>query len=215
MPVMDGIEATKIIRALDTPKKDTRIIAMTANVMEEDVKTYFDIGMNAYVSKPFQQDELLSKMAAMLGMEHNAASGTTAPKNAARTIPDHVTDMNFLQQFTKGDRAKQDKYIGMFLDNAPKLLAQLRDGLGRSDYGMIKIAAHSLKPQLSYMGVTEEVSSVFLLEQSAGETAHYALVPDLVSHVEAVCKKAFAELQQIIPHDIIHSKPSSAVCSAC
>src|SRR5690606_7207289 len=67
MPIMNGVEATKYIRnELPNDKKDISIIAMTANVLQEDVKTYFAAGMNAYISKPFITDELLSKMAAVL-----------------------------------------------------------------------------------------------------------------------------------------------------
>ena len=196
MPVLDGMEATKIIRKLEGKKKFTKIIAMTANVMEEDVRTYFEIGMNAYVSKPFVQQELLRKMAEMLGEEIEllVEEKQESKTKAVKSIPDKVIDMNFLQQFTKGDATKQNKYILMFLENAPKLLAQLHLGLSNNDFEMIKIAAHSLKPQLSYMGVTEDVSNVFMLEQSAGETAHQSLIPDLVQHVEKVCSKAFEEL---------------------
>src|SRR5690606_25252554 len=50
MPVMDGVAATKAIRALKVPAQKVKIIAMTANVLQEDVQKYFDIGMNAYVS---------------------------------------------------------------------------------------------------------------------------------------------------------------------
>jgi signal transduction histidine kinase/DNA-binding NarL/FixJ family response regulator len=199
MPLMDGMEATKIIRSLDTDKKNTKIIAMTANVMEEDVRTYFKIGMNAYVSKPFEQNELLVKMGEVLQLnptqkveQKEQKSNTTFTRTA---LPDKVTDMNFLQSFTKGDWAKQNKYINMFLENAPKLLGQLHTGLANNDFEMIKISAHSLKPQLSYMGVTEEVSNVFMLEQSAGEKAHQNLIPELVEHVEQVCNKAFEELK--------------------
>jgi signal transduction histidine kinase/DNA-binding response OmpR family regulator len=195
MPVMDGMEATKIVRNLDGNKSKTKIIAMTANVMAEDVRTYFEIGMDAYISKPFEQGELLSKMADLMGAEPVHHHPEEKQKQQ-RPIPDKVTDMNFLQQFTNKDVSKQDKYIRMFLENAPKLLAQLHEGLKNNDFGMIKISAHSLKPQLSYMGVSEDVSNVFMLEQSAGETAHYQLVPDLVAHVEKVCHKAFEELKE-------------------
>ena len=59
MPVMDGIEATKIIRSMSDKKKAaTPIIALTANVMEEDIKHYINIGMNAHVPKPTKVEVL-------------------------------------------------------------------------------------------------------------------------------------------------------------
>ncbi|MCC6185881.1 MAG: response regulator [Chitinophagaceae bacterium] len=202
MPIMDGMEATKIIRQLAGPKSQTKIIAMTANVMAEDVSTYFEIGMNAYVSKPFEQTELLSKMAEVLNLSSaentNTLDNTPIAKATSKALPDIVCDMNFLQQFTKGDLEKQRKYINMFLENAPKLLSQLETGLVQKDYETIKIAAHSLKPQLSYMGVTEDVSNVFLLEQNANEKAHQNLIPGLIENVTKVCLKAFEELRDYV-----------------
>lgn len=60
MPVMDGCEATRRIRALSRPDAGkVRIIAMTANVMREDVQKAFDCGMNAHVGKPIDLDNLL------------------------------------------------------------------------------------------------------------------------------------------------------------
>jgi hypothetical protein len=201
MPLMDGLEATKNIRNLSGEKHKTKIIAMTANVMEEDVRKYFEIGMNAYISKPFEQNELIEKMAEMLGLNNPAVPEITIAetnKKETRSIPEYVIDMNFLQKFTKGDSSKQHKYISMFLENAPKLLTQLKDGLKDKNYEQIKIAAHSLKPQLSYMGVIEDVSHIFMLEQSAGESAHQHLIPDLVDNAEKVCLKAFEELKTYI-----------------
>ncbi len=211
MPVMDGVTATKTIRnTLPPPACNVRIIAMTANVLQEDVQEYFRIGMNAYVSKPFQHDELLLKMdtvmdiAADVSAPHKAESPAPAPAKeepappkpkALPILPDRVTDMNFLKSFTGGNPEKQKKYVGMFLENAPKLLDSIDRAMVVKDYGAIKIAAHSLKPQLSYMGVKEDVSKIFMIEQSAGEAAHFDSLPDLVANLKNLCTKAFIELR--------------------
>jgi len=207
MPIMDGMTATKVIRTtLPEPAKHVKIIAMTANVMQEDVQEYFNIGMNAYVSKPFNADELLLKMDAVVGTappvssvkKEEPAPVHVAPKKEERVfppMPDRVTDMQFLKQFTGGKEDKQQKYIGMFLENAPKLLDSLEKALAIKDYNTIKIAAHSLKPQLSYMGVKEDVSNIFLIEQSSGESAHQESLPQLVNNLKRICSKAFEELK--------------------
>lgn len=59
MPVMDGMEATKAIRAMNQYKA-LPIIAFTANVMKEDVDHYYEIGMNGCIPKPFNELELIS-----------------------------------------------------------------------------------------------------------------------------------------------------------
>lgn len=199
MPVMDGLTATKAIRnTLPPPARDVKIIAMTANVLQEDVQQYLDAGMDAYVSKPFHPDELLLKMAFVLqNMPAKSKAENieqpTAP--ALRPLPEKVTDMQFLRQFTAGNTDKMTKYIGMFLENGPKLLTSVENALVTKDYQSMKIAAHSLKPQLSYMGVKEDVSHIFLIEQSSGESAHFERLPQLVENLKRICLKAFEELR--------------------
>lgn len=208
MPVMDGVEATKQIRNyLSPPASEVKIIAMTANVLEEDVKKYFEAGMDAYVSKPFHRDELLLKMAGLLEYKEEsqpvkANVSTIIPKvlvqePAPPQLPDSVIDMQFLKQFTGGNPEKMQKYIGMFLENGPKLLKSVNDSLVTKDYPTMKIAAHSLKPQLSYMGVKEDVSHIFLIEQTAGESAHFERLPALIQNLNRVCEKAFKELREM------------------
>ena len=59
MPVMDGIAATKAIRAMDRPDAKTiPIIAMTANAFEEDAKRCLAAGMTAHLAKPFQIEDV-------------------------------------------------------------------------------------------------------------------------------------------------------------
>jgi CheY-like chemotaxis protein len=63
MPVMDGFEATRRIRALDTPRaKTVPIVAMTANVFREDVERSLEAGMNDHLGKPLDMEELLAKL---------------------------------------------------------------------------------------------------------------------------------------------------------
>jgi CheY-like chemotaxis protein len=201
MPVMDGLTATTVIRGtLQPPARDVKIIAMTANVLQEDVKQYFEAGMDAYVSKPFQTDELLLKMASVL---ENRKQKLQEPPQVRKPIaspalpplPDKVTDMQFLRQFTGGNADKMNKYIGMFLENGPRLLRNVEQALETKDYASLKISAHSLKPQLSYMGVKEDVSHIFLIEQTAGESAHFERLPELVTNLKRICEKAFEELK--------------------
>jgi CheY-like chemotaxis protein len=63
MPKMDGYEATRRIRAMDSPKaKEIPIVAMTANVFREDIENCIAAGMNDHVGKPLDLDEVLAKL---------------------------------------------------------------------------------------------------------------------------------------------------------
>jgi CheY-like chemotaxis protein len=63
MPEMDGMEATRKIRALDTPQAQTvPIVAMTANVFREDGENCLSVGMNGHVGKPLDLPEVLAAL---------------------------------------------------------------------------------------------------------------------------------------------------------
>ena len=62
MPEMSGLEATAAIRKLGNTKSDTLIIAMTASVLKEETDSYIRHGMNGFVPKPFQVEQLISEI---------------------------------------------------------------------------------------------------------------------------------------------------------
>jgi len=71
MPVMDGLDATRAIRALDHPDaRSVPIIAMTANVFDEDVERSLQAGMNAHLSKPIEPERLYETMAKLIAQRN-------------------------------------------------------------------------------------------------------------------------------------------------
>ena len=67
MPVMDGYEATKVIRGMDDPAKaQIPIIAMTANAFAEDVRAAEEAGMQAHIAKPVDVNSLINTLADIL-----------------------------------------------------------------------------------------------------------------------------------------------------
>lgn len=71
MPVMDGLEAAKLIRASGrTDARTVPIVAMSANAFEEDVKKSLESGMNAHLAKPFQMEDLIRTMRRIIGREN-------------------------------------------------------------------------------------------------------------------------------------------------
>jgi CheY-like chemotaxis protein len=68
MPVMDGLEATRRIRAMRNDYfKKVPIVAMTANAFEEDRKAALDAGMNEHVAKPIDVEKLKKVLRKFLG----------------------------------------------------------------------------------------------------------------------------------------------------
>jgi two-component system sensor histidine kinase/response regulator len=73
MPEMDGIEATRRIRALEGPKSRIPIVAMTANAMMGDRERFLAAGMDDYVSKPIDRAVLIAVIARCLRLDAGVA----------------------------------------------------------------------------------------------------------------------------------------------
>jgi PAS domain S-box-containing protein len=82
MPVMDGIEATKNIRALPGGE-DVKIIALTASVFSEELQLLSNAGVNEYLRKPYRFHEIYECMARNLGIKYIYASSQPEEKAAA------------------------------------------------------------------------------------------------------------------------------------
>ncbi len=67
MPVMDGYEATKLIRALDDPAKaGVPIVAVTANAFKEDIQKAEEAGMDGHISKPIAPEQMMGTLSKLL-----------------------------------------------------------------------------------------------------------------------------------------------------
>jgi len=82
MPILDGVGATKKIRASDGPCRHTPIIALTANAMPGDKQRYLDLGMTGYVSKPIDPAALYEAIKAAKPLDADVASNKLDAKSA-------------------------------------------------------------------------------------------------------------------------------------
>jgi len=65
MPLMNGLEATREIRSMSS-NPNVPIVALTANIFEEDRQAYLEAGMNDVIGKPFETKQLYSTLAQCL-----------------------------------------------------------------------------------------------------------------------------------------------------
>ncbi|MEW6090790.1 MAG: ATP-binding protein, partial [Pseudomonadota bacterium] len=79
MPMMDGIQTTRVIRACDEPWRNIPIVALTAHAMEGHSDLYLAAGMNGFVSKPFKIDLLVEAIARAMSGERPEPEKAAAP----------------------------------------------------------------------------------------------------------------------------------------
>lgn len=156
MPEMDGVEATRHIRALIPPQAQPYIVAVTANVLYEDRQSYLDAGMNGFLGKPFTMGDLEATLAeAKRARSGSRSDKVTAPAPAALG-PDALLDRERFEEIKMlTDEAGPDVFSGL-VRGLEKDLAAFDAGvegwMDKQDAHSMSRAAHSLKGSSHSLG---------------------------------------------------------------
>jgi two-component system, sensor histidine kinase and response regulator len=151
MPEMDGFETARLIRRGEAGVLDPQvpIIAMTALVMQGDVQRCLDAGMNAYISKPVQPQELSWIIAEQLTLSgaqtgRPAASGLLSGPELDPRSDEVSFEADDMLGRVMGDRGIACEVIAQFLVDAPIRLQELHAVLEFGDHIEVRRKAHSL-----------------------------------------------------------------------
>jgi CheY-like chemotaxis protein/HPt (histidine-containing phosphotransfer) domain-containing protein len=155
MPVMDGLEATRRIRALSMPQ--SYIIAMTANAMQGDREVCLQAGMDDYISKPVYLEEL--RMALQRAGERRQARSV----GTLEAIP--PLDPIVMAQLLARRRGRE--LLTLYAEEARDIIGRLRVAVLGQDAGETREAAHSLKGSSQYVGASQVATLSAALERQA------------------------------------------------
>ncbi|QRE75105.1 ATP-binding protein [Methylobacterium aquaticum] len=178
MPGMDGITATKAIRAMPAPLGALPIVAMTANVLPAQIETFRAAGMDGHVGKPFKRAELAAAIA------RHRADGPAAP-----AVPVLVDVEAFAAARRLMGRERIDGLLGMLaaeLEQRFRARNGDRAGLARDAHAMISAAG-----LLGFTGLSDlcrEIEEACL----AG-----ADLPDLQRRIEAARAEALTQIEML------------------
>jgi two-component system sensor histidine kinase/response regulator len=171
MPVLDGYEATRQIRAGQVPNLDRRIpiIALTAYAMESDRQKCLAAGMDEFVSKPIRYEELKAAIERVL-----ASSARTAPAPAGAT-PSAKPVVLDLAQFDHLKGLQDDEHpkflanlIDLFLKETPKRFRDLAASLAAGDARAARQLAHTVKGACDNFGGRALQAVCHEIEESIG-----------------------------------------------
>lgn len=198
MPEMDGLEATRILRARGSPQASVPIIAFTANAFAEDIKSCTEAGMVGFVTKPVRKDALLIEMVRVL------ERAVYTPSAAATQISNSATVSGLAAPFDQTTVcelvdalgvARTREAVGQFTSEAASRLSELRTLVEHRDEVKVAREAHSLKGISATFGLRELSELAAHLERQAtiispGELAAY------ISQLEAAFWRAQSSLDR-------------------
>ena len=155
MPLMDGLQATRHIRA-DPQLAHLRVLAMTATATSEDRVRCLDAGMDDFISKPIQPAMMYQTIASWL-----PARDTPPPPARTRAAPafkttlagdPQVIDLSILAKLLGYNPQKVRKFAFKFLQTTQDGFADIDAALARGDVGQVRELGHRIKSSARTVG---------------------------------------------------------------
>jgi HPt (histidine-containing phosphotransfer) domain-containing protein len=195
MPIMDGFEATRVIRNSGSRVRNPRIpiIALTAHAMKGDRELCLNAGMDDYLSKPVNPQELAA------ALDHWSAHGSHSAVVAGDGPPagqggSRDFDREGFLERTMGDRDLAAEIAAAFLADAPATFAQLSAAIASGDAEAARKFAHTLKGSSANMG-GEKFSEIAARMQTAGKQGDLGGLSKLLPAAEAAFQALLAGLK--------------------
>jgi PAS domain S-box-containing protein len=202
MPIMDGIEATRLIRASGGKRGIVPIVAMTANAMRGAREEYLAAGLDGYVSKPLSAKAMLKvieinlsranaagdKLAFAADLEHGMVGCASVLEGGVDAIPVDDEQLDAIQGVVSP--AAFADLIGSFLEGAAARVATVERLAAEGDLEALARQAHDLVSTAGNFGARRVAALARLIEVAArsGETAE---VGRLISPLLAASDQAF------------------------
>jgi len=164
MPEMSGFEATHAIREREHGSQThVPIVALTAHAMAGDRERCLAAGMDGYLSKPIEVNDLIMTVERF---GSDSAVPVDVPEQATRPRP-AVFDEKTALTYTGGDRQLLKEVIGLFRKDSPASLRRIERAVHKHDSDGLRMAAHALKGAIATVGSPAGRETVAELEALA------------------------------------------------
>jgi PAS domain S-box-containing protein len=184
MPVMNGFEAARHIRALgdDNPNRNVPVVAMTANAMQGDRERCIQAGMDDYISKPVTPRALSEVLGRWLREDSFPATGSgdvssSAVEEDAVAPQEHFDRARFLDRLF-GDEKLACELVHDFLQDFPDALEKAHRAMNDGEFEEVWQGGHSMKGMAANLGAPVLREIAFEIE-NAGKNAQADLLPVL------------------------------------
>ena len=166
MPEMSGFEATQAIREHERGDRHLPIVALTAHAMAGDRERCLAAGMDGYLSKPIDVDDLIATV------ERFGHDGAVQPAAAGRPAPSVLFDEASALAYAGGDRRLLKQVVGLFQADASRLLRRMDRALRQRDGEALRMAAHAFKGAVATLGSSSGRDAAAALELS-GQSGNF------------------------------------------
>lgn len=199
MPVMDGISATRSIR--NDLKKKIPIIALTANVTREAIEKAMSAGMNNYISKPFDEEDLYVKILTALGLEPAYASdnlkSTAAGDDPPETEP-LLYDLSALSKALGNRNEQMMQMLEKFIEHVPAYYQSMINSFENGDFQGLSEASHKIKSSADLIAarpLRELIRNIYALSLRVEERAR---LTEMVLELKNSFPRMISQLERLL-----------------
>ena len=179
MPVMDGLEATRLIR--NDLHSTIPIIALTANAVKGEMEKCIQAGMNDYLSKPFEEEDLIRLIAKWLGRETHFG-----PAKTNKTTGTPLYDLCKLKQITRGDEKFIVKMLQVFINETLSGVAKLEEAFETRDLKQVKFLAHRMKSSLNNLNISSAAGIAEKIENTQWTEEEFPVLEDQINDFKKI-----------------------------
>ena len=182
MPEMDGFEATQLIREMQAGGTRTPIIALTAHAMKGDRERCLEAGMDDYISKPLQPEELY---AAIERWTKSSMRPARVEAGAIQPAGSEVGPMDWEKGlwYCGGDQALFTELVTQFVDNLEGEINELRAAVAAKDSPVFTRRAHGMKGIAATFGA-DPLAEIAKQLEALGFEGNLPAAPPLIDQVE-------------------------------
>ena len=185
MPEMDGYTATALIR--QEWGGSIPVIAMTAHAMASEREKCLSYGMNDFLSKPIQENDLHDMIARWAPRAEEISLSPPGKK---------MVNLNYLVEMSKGKTAFIREMAELFLQQAPKEMATMEEALASEDLDQLRRSAHSMKSTAGFMGLAASVGEPLHELEEAAAARRLEESRELFLRIKPLVHAALAEVEQ-------------------
>jgi PAS domain S-box-containing protein len=188
MPDINGVEVAKYFRQKKN-NESTKIVAVTAAVMKDDIKKYYKAGINDFLIKPFKEIHLFNKICEVLQVKQKSFTKPAAEIILKEEIHPKLYDLRELEKMSHNNPELIVNMLATFIENSEQALIKFNKALAEMDNKLVAETAHKILPSYRHIKVNYIVNMLIELKKTCQSSRDFSLVEkETIGVIQSILK---------------------------
>lgn len=191
LPDINGVEVAKYLRE-DKKDSESRIIALTAEALKDDILKFEEAGIDDFIIKPFRESYLYRKMCEALRLSEKSSFKPKTEiilKNEIRPKPYNLFE---LKMMAENDSEFVDQTLEIFIENSENAVRSLRQFLKDKNWKQLGETAHRMLPSYRHLEVDAVIPKLVEIKSKT-------LINNDIINISKIVEETIIEIENLIP----------------